>query len=474
MLYLVCLALLVLEAEGHQQGNSVVNQIGLKYSAAVQYSATDEYPAPNGFTWNNRISGHTADWTSVWITQLRAGMQAANTQLKTQNIKGRSKKKHPKKHHHDKKKKLVQDTGADTGVSCLDENGHPVDWWILYKLPEMKPKKPRKHKKHNKNAFKKTRNKNKNRNKTKDSNIVEGTAYVYMLSSGKSKDWTLSDKSVEDPDSVPGRTLAPIYQNRSDLFYALYNDEHPDGPTSFDLGHTKGVVFGDAVNAVWLIHSVPHYPPYPNQTYGYPHTGHRYGQSYMCQSVPTATLDSIGKQLTYNEPYLYAVNLPAWTSAFPNLQLAAHGKHIKKAPFYSTEAWETKAGVKVTSFAKFSKFGKDLYADLVAPSLQIPLLVETWPNGRGRMSSNCSVPFVVENIAELDFPGVNGEDFTTKHDHAKWAISLDEKTPFVCVGDINRMETQRKRGGGTACFEDIDAWTVFRNTIKDVEACPKP
>ena len=51
----------------------------------------------------------------------------------------------------------------------------------------MKPKKPRKHKKHNKNAFKKTRNKNKNRNKTKDSNIVEGTAYVYMLSSGKSK-----------------------------------------------------------------------------------------------------------------------------------------------------------------------------------------------------------------------------------------------------------------------------------------------
>ena len=28
------------------------------------------------------------------------------------------------------------------------------------------------------------------------------------------QDWTLSDKSVEDPDSVPGRTLAPIYQNR--------------------------------------------------------------------------------------------------------------------------------------------------------------------------------------------------------------------------------------------------------------------
>ena len=33
--------------------------------------------------------------------------------------------------------------------------------------------------------------------------------------------------------------------------------------------HTPGA-------GIWLIHSVPHYPPYPNPTYGYPHTGHRY------------------------------------------------------------------------------------------------------------------------------------------------------------------------------------------------------
>ena len=37
----------------------------------------------------------------------------------------------------------------------------------------------------------------------------------------------------------------------------------------------------------------------------------------------------LGTQLSYNEPYLYAVNLPAWTADYPAMQQAAAGKHIK-------------------------------------------------------------------------------------------------------------------------------------------------
>ena len=51
-------------------------------------------------------------------------------------------------------------------------------------------------------------------------------------------------------------------------------------------GHTKGLVVGSqSSGSVWLIHSVPHYPPFPNETYGYPHTGQRYGQTAMCVSL---------------------------------------------------------------------------------------------------------------------------------------------------------------------------------------------
>ena len=140
-------------------------------------------------------------------------------------------------------------------------------------------------------------------------------------------------------------------------------------------------------------------------------------------------------------------------------------------------------GLLFTSFAKYTSFGKDLYADLVSPSLQANIMVETWPNGPGKMSSSCRGPFQVENIDEIDFGKVAaGVDFTTKHDHSKWAVSypsspsrhsrLNNNVNYVCIGDINRMETQKKRGGGTVCFQSKFAWKAFTGIVKAVESCP--
>jgi len=89
------------------------------------------------------------------------------------------------------------------------------------------------------------------------------------------------------------------------------------------------------------------------------------------------------------------------------------------------------------------------------------------------MPSRCNSPFIVENVNEMDFIELEEDDFTTKHDHAKWAISLDKKRPYVCVGDINRMDTQRKRGGGTLCFQNPAVWKTFKAAIKVIEECPR-
>jgi deoxyribonuclease-2 len=45
------------------------------------------------------------------------------------------------------------------------------------------------------------------------------------------------------------------------------------------------------------------------------------------------------------------------------------------------------------------------------------------------------------------------------HDHAKWGITLHE--PWICVGDINRMISQRKRGGGTIAFQNRTLWQAL-------------
>ncbi|RWS18286.1 hypothetical protein B4U80_01137 [Leptotrombidium deliense] len=58
-------------------------------------------------------------------------------------------------------------------------------------------------------------------------------------------------------------------------------------------------------------------------------------------------------------------------------------------------------------------------------------------------------------------------------DHAKWAITVNLNFACVCIADLNRIEAQSKRGGGSLCFNDNDLWKQFRDIIKLVEACPK-
>jgi len=344
------------------------------------------------------------------------------------------------------------------GIACRDESGKEVDWWIIYKLPKRDKDKTSGFERHSLEEF-----------------IYEGLAYAFITSDHPSKYWSLSQMSIGDEKSMPGRTLADLYKEDEgeNLFHVMYNDEHPHGPTSFTRGHTKGLVLGDSEDSIWFIHSVPHFPPFPNETYGYPHTGQLYGQSGICISTNSKDLDKIGKQLTFNNPFIYSTYQPEWLEQYQFMVKASHGRHVKKAPFYNTEIIKSKNGEAFTTFAKYTDFGKDLYADLVAPALRVPLLVETWPNGRGKMNSSCEGPFIVENVNEMDFPEIQNDDFTTTHDHSKWAISLDKKRPFICIGDINRMETQLKRGGGTACFKNYTVWKAFKKSIKDVETCPR-
>ena len=48
--------------------------------------------------------------------------------------------------------------------------------------------------------------------------------------------------------------------------------------------------------------------------------------------------------------------------------------------------------------------------------------------------------------------GVN-VTWTEGQDHAKWGVALDG-SGLLCVGDINRMRSQRDRGGGAVCFQN--------------------
>lgn len=80
-------------------------------------------------------------------------------------------------------------------------------------------------------------------------------------------------------------------------------------------------------------------------------------------------------------------------AALPELTKAASHIVNTKAPWYHVASITSKQGASFTSFAKSNAFNKELYEDLVAPTLQSDLYVESWPNGAGKIKSDCTKQF---------------------------------------------------------------------------------
>lgn len=99
-----------------------------------------------------------------------------------------------------------------------------------------------------------------------------------------------------------------LFQNK--LFYALYNDEPPEGKSIGSKGHTKGAVLADSTGGFWLVHSVPHFPQV-GSSYSYPSTGITYGQSFLCISLDLSNLNKVGEYSLTRKINIYEYANPA-------------------------------------------------------------------------------------------------------------------------------------------------------------------
>ena len=241
-------------------------------------------------------------------------------------------------------------------------------------------------------------------------------------------------------------------------------------------GHTKGIILFDATSAIWIVHSIPHYPPKSNQQYSIQSSQCVYGQSMLCMSLSIEKLDQIGLQLLYNYPQVYESFIPDHLnhmSVLSNLARVINGDFVTMAPWFNLNYIETRNGEHLLSFAKFTKYGDDLYSGLVAPNLNSNLLTETWNNGAGTLDSNCSdsLQFQVHNIEQVKFDQF-GLRFSVHRDHSKWAVTSGVTSKIVCIGDINRQSEQFKRAGGTVCFMNNEkVWSEYNLLVDQIQPC---
>jgi len=328
------------------------------------------------------------------------------------------------------------------GIGCRDDNGNPVDWFIVYKIPVLA--------------------------KSKNPNFNKGYGYA-SLDPSHSSAFKISSFTLDQDSGYIGNTLNQVYKGaKSSVGWLMYNDQKPSGDTTTTYGHTKGVIGFDGTSGFWLIHSVPRWPVPYGEAYSFPEFERIYGQNFLCISYDFARMNDVGYQLLFSRPWIYDSNIPSSLSGrVSNLNAVLNGEY-QRASNASILEIHSQGNVAFHHMAKNSKWNNDIYESLVAPYIDDGVFVETWM--RPYFGSFCApgYQYPVVNVNNLAL----GSDvaFGETNDHSKWAISYTD-TSWVCVGDINHQQSQFTRAGGTMCFQNQKVRGAYLTMIVDSDNC---
>lgn len=244
--------------------------------------------------------------------------------------------------------------------------------------------------------------------------------------------------------------------------FIFYNDDEPDDERGTNLrsrgGHAKGILAWNNERIGWCIHSVPNYPEF-NDTF-----------------KKTKRFDPIDKsQLIYGQSFVYieiVFSLQHLLDIFIQLELMeAHiyyqtmnmNDFLKKnKDDQKDEEYLRVLTITDTLYhvSKHTKWNKDLYEHFLSSYFDSNVLCETWAKP-GIPSSK-----TVKNVRTVKWENDNEEYYTT-NDHSKYAVSMNSSNPWIYIGDINRMESQFRRGGGGILIKNKKFWRLINQNLID-------
>jgi len=323
-------------------------------------------------------------------------------------------------------------------IRALDESGVPVDWWFMYKVPML------------------------GAGASNDS--ATGYEYVYYDSALDKKKGKVapSKYTIDSGKGALNETLDSVFKAPSKTTgYILYNDEAPEQAKIRDdgnLGHTKGVIAFDTATetAYWLLHSWPKFSV-PNAKQD---PTPKYGQTYLCLSLHIDSARKLARQMAVQQEPQTFLSRPANLPADDPLKLLTGKINANSRADSNVLDLQTAGGMKFKVIAKNRLWNEDFWNGLVGPTLKEDIDVETWIRGAIPPIADTDGIHKTFDIKYINL-GAMGLHWAwpETHDHAKWAIT--HKGDWVCVGDINRMISQRKRGGGTVAFQNETLWKAL-------------
>jgi deoxyribonuclease-2 len=326
-------------------------------------------------------------------------------------------------------------------ISALDETGNKVDWWFAYKVPKLTVTK-------------------------QVAGVPAAVGYEYVYYDAKGGEAAPSANNLGDDRGALDLTLASVFEKpAATTGWILYNDEMPASAARKDvssLGHTKGVIAFDTASktAFWLLHSWPKFADPGASAMPTP----MYGQTFLCLSLDLATASKIAAQMAiHQQPQIYLPHIPpSLDKSDPLFRLT---QPLDANPAGDSDAldFKSRGGKPFKVIAKNRQWGKDFWNDLVGPTLEEDMDVETWIRGPIAPTLDSDGVHKTFDIKFVDLRPLGSKwAWPETKDHAKWGITY--RNNWVCVGDINRMISQEKRGGGTIAFQDATLWSALKKT----------
>jgi deoxyribonuclease-2 len=235
--------------------------------------------------------------------------------------------------------------------------------------------------------------------------------------------------------------------------WIVYNDELPklNGEDNFitKKGHCKGIITWNENKISWLCHSVPKFPDFnfdSNSINDINKSELVYGQSFQIIEFEfkPEIIASILLQLHIMEANIYIHN---YDRNLDNLIQYMHHIPIRNITISNS----------IIHIAKSPKYEIDIYSDYISVYYKYNWQIETWIRGHKitNLSNNCS------DIIDIEFENINWKE---SQDHSKWAVS---NSSYYFIGDLNRMTSQFKRGGGGFICNDKNISNALRLLIKN-------
>ena len=151
-------------------------------------------------------------------------------------------------------------------------------------------------------------------------------------------------------------------------------------------------------------------------------------------------LESILKQVFIMHPNVY----------ISNFNYTIYKKLHKINTFNTYEISDTLHHV-----AKSPDYHKDFYESIIIPNYGGHCYAETWIRGHEYYTTDvCKMVKAIYWTSDISY--------TYTHDHSKYCYS---DKGWIMIGDLNRMTSQEKRGGGGLVIHDVSTTRLFKEII---------